>query len=296
MKLQNILCACAVAAFLLSSCNGSDKSDSIRPIGDYKDATAADSLIYYFGQLRAVEYWQIAQQDTIMKSRDKRDEFLQGLKAGLDATKESDAYNQGLYVGIQLAMNMKEFEEDYNCKINRKILVNAVTDGLKNDSAVNIGEANQNFREILENLNRQKDEADKKSAIENLAKDAKTQKWVKISDTLYAGKAEGATPGAPKLKDGQTVRAQIEIATLEGRVIDIRPDEALTVGVNYPGPVTEAVKTMSEKEMRTFYTTAPAIMGRYYERYNLKPTQIMKLTVKLGGLTTPETENTESQD
>lgn len=287
MKLRNILGACAALSILLSSCGGNNNSDSIRHLGDYKETTAADSLIYYFGQLRAVDYWQYAQQDTILKTQQSREEYMKGVKAGMDAVNSSDAYNQGLYVGIQLAMNMKEFQEGYGCKFDRKILLNAIEDGLKNDSIIDAGEANARFREVLEEMNVRKEEADKKEAIENLSKEAKANNWVEINPTLYA---HPATSAGKKLTEGQVVKAEIEIATLDGRVIDSRPTDALTVGRSYPGPITDAVNTMSENESRTFYTTAPAVMGRYYERYNLKPTQILKLTIKLGaaGAAAPE--------
>lgn len=282
MRLRNLFLSCAAGSLILASCGGNENSGSIRQLGDYKDATEADSLIYYFGQLRAVDYWQYASQDTVMKTRESRDEYLNGLRAGLDATKQSDAYNQGLYVGIQLAMNMKEFQESYNCKFDRKILVNAIADGLLNDSIIDAGEANSKFREVLENMNLKKEEADKRNAIAALAEDAKAGKWTKISDVLYAGPAGGENKGGKTLTQGQTVSAKIEISTMEGRVIDIRPADSMIVGQSYPGPITDAVMTMTENESRTFYTTAPAIMGRYYERYNLKPTQIMKLTIQLG--------------
>ena len=87
MKLRNILGACAALSILLSSCGGNNNSDSIRHLGDYKETTAADSLIYYFGQLRAVDYWQYAQQDTILKTQQSReDSVLLGILPVVDCT------------------------------------------------------------------------------------------------------------------------------------------------------------------------------------------------------------------
>lgn len=301
MKLRNILGLAAASTILLAtplltSCDGNKNADSIRHLGDYKNATEADSLIYYFGQLRAVDYWQYAQQDSVLKTRESRDQYIKGLKAGLDAANDNDAYNQGLFVGIQLAMNMKEFQEGYDCKFDRKILLNAIEDGLINDSIVDAGEANAKFREIHSQLNEKKEAADREKAIAALAKDAAEQKWVKINDNLYAAPTALVASDGKKMELGDFTSAEIEIATLEGRVIDIRPTDAFKVGNSYPGPITDAVLTMKENEKRSFYTTAPAVMGRYYERYNLKPDQILKVTIKLGNAGPAPTSTPPSED
>ena len=293
MKLRNILGIAAASTLLLTSCGGNSNSDTIRNLGDYKNVTEADSLIYYFGQLRAVDYWQYAAQDTVLKSRESRDQYLKGLRAGLDAATDNDAYNQGLFVGIQLAMNMKEFQEGYECKFDKKILINAIEDGLINDSIINAGEANSHFREILNTLNTKKEEVDREKAVAALAKEAAANKWVKITDNLYAA-PQALSSAGKKMEVGDVTSAEIEIATLEGRVIDIRPTDTFHVGNSYPGPVTDAILTMREDEKRTFYTAAPAVMGRYYERYNLKPDQILKVTIKLGKVGTQADKATEA--
>lgn len=278
MKLRNFILAAAALPFLLTSCGGGDNSGKVRDLSEYGDVQPGDSLIYYFGQLRAVDYWRYAEQDTILKTRESRDEYLDGIKAGLKAAKESDAYNQGLYVGLQLAMHMKDFEEGYECKFNRKILINAIADGLKNDSAVNPGEANAGFRKVSEEMNARKEESDRIKGEKALAKDAEAQKWVKISNNVYAAKP--AEKSGNILKTGQDVAAEIELATLDGKVIDSKNIEKLNIGRAYPGPVTDALLTMTDNQTAVFYTIAPAVMGRYYERYGIKPDQIIKLTIK----------------
>lgn len=275
MKIKKILFATCAASLLLASCGG-DNSDS-HSISDYKGISAADSMLYYFGQLRAADYWQYAKTDSVMYTEESRDEYLKGLRAGLDATRDNDAYNQGLYVGIQLAMNMKEFTEGYGEKFDRKILIDAISDGLRNDSAVDVSSANAEFRRILDTLNERKEVKDRKAAKSALSADAKTNGWKKIGDNLYAGKAEGGN--GPLIKTGDCVDLHVSVGKLGGAVLDERDIPALTVGSNFAGPVTDALLTMKLGEKKTFYTTALGFFGRAYERFNLKPEQILVLNV-----------------
>lgn len=265
------------AMLMLSACSEDKKGGDIRTLADYDNVTAADSLLYYFGQLRAVDYWQYALNDTTFASRESRNQYVKGLRAGLDAARDNDAYNQGLFAGIQIALNMKEFSEQYHMDFNRRILIDAVEDGLENDSAVNASEANQMFRKVTEDLRVRKEAEDRATAIETIAEAAKAGKWNRISETLYA--AGKPVAGAQLIKKGETVNVKVEISTLEGKEIDRRNTPRMKVGEGFPGPVTEALLTMKVGETCKFYTTSPEMFGRFAERYGLKPTQVVAFTV-----------------
>lgn len=277
MKFNNKILAAGAALLLLASCGGKGEGES-RSIADYGEISTADSLLYYFGQLRAADYWQFAKGDSTLAERASRDEYLKGLRAGLDAARDNDAYNQGLYVGVQLAMNMKDFSEEYGVELNRKIVYGAIEDGLANDSAVDTREANVNFRRLLEALNIQKEESDRQTAIATLSEVAKAGKWTKINDTLYGGLVKTAGQGAV-VKEGEFVGISVEISDTDGKQIDTRSADRVRVGQGFPAPVSEAVATMKVGESRTFYTTAPAMFGRMMARYNLKPTQVLTFNV-----------------
>lgn len=280
MKFNKMILAAGASLLLLASCSEGNSERGSRSIEDYGDLTTADSLLYYFGQLRAADYWQFAKTDSLLVTRQSRDEYLKGLRAGLDAARDNDAYNQGLYVGIQLAMNMKEFAEEYGVDLNRKVVYGAIEDGLANDSAVNIQEANSQFRRVLETLNKQKEENDRQTAIATLSEAAKAGKWTRINDSLYGGLAKTAGSGEV-VKESDFVGVKVDISDTDGKQIDTRSLERVKVGQGFPGPVTEAISTMKIGETRTFYTTAPAMFGRLLARYNLKPTQILAFTVSL---------------
>ena len=287
-----MLCGAGAALLLLASCSGDKKDGEMRTLADYDNVTTADSLLYYFGQLRSVDYWQYAHSDTVLETRASRDEYLKGLRAGMDAARDNEAYNQGLYVGVQLAMNMKEFAEDYNVKFNRAIVMNAIEDGLKNDSAVNAGEANRNFRMVLDELNRQKEENDRATAASTLSEAARAGKWSKISDNLYGGLVKTQGTGA-QVKEGDFIGFEMQVATTDGADVDRRKQDRVKVGRMLPEPVVEALKTMKVGETRTFYTTGPAMFGRMMSRYNLKPAQLLTLTLTVTPATAPKAEEAE---
>lgn len=277
MLKRSIFAASAALLLILSACSGKDSKDSIRQLSDYKNVTAADSLIYYFGQLRAADYWQYAYSDTMMRSRESRDAYLSGLRAGLDAANNNDAYNQGLYVGVQLAMNMKEFKDEFDIDFNRRILINAVADGLKNDSVINAGEANEQFRNILNQFEARKEAADREKGLTALAELGREKHWVKINDEIYSGEVNGGN--GTLITVGTRISADVAISTLDGRDIDRRSDDAMDVGSRMPGPITVGLLSMQIGQTKVFYTTAAAILGRYAARYNVDPTSIIKFTI-----------------
>lgn len=287
MKIRHILPILCLP--LLASCGGNG-SDNGKSMADYKDATAADSMIFYFGQLRAADYWREAQADTTLATRESRDEFLRGLRAGMDAVRDKDAYNQGVYVGIQLAMNMKEMQEGYDIKFNRDILFDAISDGLRNDSAVDMSEATKEYTRLINDLNQQKEERDRAKGREALAAEAKALKMTKINDDLYA--AAPTKPGTGDVvKLGDNVSVVMDIAVVGGEMIDNQATPSLKVGSRLVGPVTEALLTMRPGETREFLTTPPALMGRMYLRRGLNANDILKLTITVGhGSEQPEAE------
>lgn len=278
MRIIKILGLCAAPLLLLAACGDSSDSANVRTLEDYKDATPADSLIYYYGQLQADSYWQYARRDTSLNTRESRDEFIRGLKAGLDAAKENDAYNQGLYTGIQLAMEMKEMHDEFDINFNNTILVNAIADGLINDSIIDAGEANAHFREITASFQQKREEAERTKATEALAEAAKKNGWTKINDDLYAGKASAPGAGATLTK-GDQIALSMSMKKFNGEEIDRVTDRTVNVGEVYAGAVAQALLTLKYGESRIFYSNAISVYGNYARRYGLKPTDILVITL-----------------
>lgn len=282
MKLKSALYTASAAiamAAMLASCSGNnnDKGES-RTLADYKDLSAGDSVAFYLGQLSALDYWQMTRQDTIMASQESRDQFLKGLRAGYDAVRDNDAYNRGYYTGVQMAMQMKEFNSEYETTSNKSVLFDAISDGLRNDSAVNPSDAQMGFSQITEQLGARKEQKDRETAKGLLQAEAKAKGWTKITDDLYASPAQGAGDGA-QIKDGDNISISFNVSTLDGKEIDRRENLDLVVGKMYVGPITQAVKTMKIGQIRTFYASASALLGRMYARYGLKATDLVQFTI-----------------
>lgn len=282
MKKFNIVAGALAAVAILASCSGNEGGSGKKiSISDYKNMTVGDSVAYYFGQLSATEYWQVAAGDTTLKSRESRDQFLKGLRAGFDAVKDNDAYNMGYYKGVALAMQMKELEKEYETKVNKKVLFDGYDYALQSDSAVNVSEVNEEFMKIQESIATRKEAKDRKEAAEVLKKEGAAKKWTRINDTLYGGPVATAGQGA-NLREGDAINLAISVNTIAGVQIDRRENLDLTVGQMLPAPVTQALLTMKMGETRKFYTPAFEFFGRAYARYNLKPTDVIELTLTAG--------------
>lgn len=284
MKLRTYLYVAAGAMLALSTltaCNGnsSENDATVRPISDYKDMTIGDSVAYYYGQMASMDFWRSVQGDSVLSSREGRDSYLKGLRAGYDAMRDDDAYNKGYYMGVQLAMQMKELCGDYNITANKTILLNSFEDGLKNDSVLNMAEVQQGFNEVVTTLQAQKDAADKKKAEETLKGEAAAKKWQMINPSLYASAGRGGEGAL--LKEGESVGFSMTITNAQGKDLDRRDNPDMVVGKMTQGPVTQALLTMKVGETRTFYTFANALLGRFAQRYGLKSDEIVSFTINL---------------
>lgn len=261
---------------LLAACGNS--SDSAKSIADYKNATPSDSLMFYYGQLRSADYWREAKADSTLMTQDSRNDYMRGVRDGIKAVKDNNAYNLGLFLGIQFAMQSSELNNDYDTKVNSDIFCDALADGLRNDSVVDAAEAAGNFQQVLAGMNAEKEKRELEKSKTALAASAKNLKMTKINDTLYG--AEPTTPGnGPILKLGDNVAVVLNVSVIGGKSIDDQASPDLKIGSKLIGPVTEALLTMRMGETRVFITTPPALLGRMYERRGLNPDDILRMTI-----------------
>ena len=108
MTHKNLLIALMGALLVLTGCKNSPKK-----LSDLKGGTPADSMMYYFGQMQAGNYWQDAETDTLLRSDDSREEFMKGFRAAMGMDTDDPAYNKGLQLGLRLAVRLREFKERY---------------------------------------------------------------------------------------------------------------------------------------------------------------------------------------
>lgn len=267
----------------LTSCgNGDSAKSGGYQLSDISNPTTGDSLMFYLGQMQSGEYWRMARRDSTYASEEARKEFMRGLRAGMDAVRESDAYNMGVFQGIQIAMNLKDFPEEYEgVAVNREVMLRAMTAGLDSDSAVNFTEAQQMFQMMMTQLDKAKEERDRAASIVSLASTAKDLKMERISDTLYGRTIEAGN--GKRLTAGNKVDAEIKITEASGKEVPVPMPRQIEIGSRYVTPViAEALATMDENGSAAFVTSAYMMFGNRCERMGLKPDQILTIAIKLG--------------
>lgn len=263
-------------AVLLVACGGKPKD-----ISDLENATPADSMMYYFGEMQAAIYWQDAETDTLLRSEEARKMFMKGFRDALAMDHQDSAYNKGLALGLRLALRLQEFEDRYNTKFSDEILAASLENYLKSDSSYNLSDARKGYYAIKDRLELNAANEELGTAVKNLAKDAPAMGFEMLSDTLYY---KDITPGmnVPKFTEGDRVAVEVTASTIDGKEIVTRqfPD-SLTLGEGrVPNVVLLGIYTMSEGQTRQFMTTPRTLLGKRYKLYNLPADEPVIFTVK----------------
>ena len=274
-----LLLAALGGLFIFTGCKNSPKS-----ISDLKGTTAEDSMMYYFGEMQANNYWQDAETDTLLRLEDARRDFMNGLRAGLDMDKDNEAYNKGLQLGVRLGIRIHEFEERYGVSLPKDIMVAAMANCLdEGNESFNIAEAQKGFYAIKDRYEFEASKKDINAAADNLVKSAKEQGFSRINDTLYV---KTITPGnGRRFKLGDRLPVEVTASKLNGQELVTKqfPD-SVTLGEGRLRPViTQAVLTMNDGQTCQFMTTPRTLLGkRLHTVYKLPADQPLIFTVKAG--------------
>lgn len=295
MNKKNILISGALAIMTMTGATSCGNDSGSSTGANLADASVADSVMYYFGQVNASEYWRGAERDTTLASEEARQAYLRGLQAGMNAFKNSDDnYNAGMMRGLQMAMNIKEFNETYGISANPKIMFDSLKEGLANDSAFD-EKAQAQFYEILGRLNAEKERKDREEATKNLIAYAGKSKMTKISDDIYA--SASASGDSIKLKQGDKVKLTVTATGLDGQAIDVPFPPVTEIGGRYSNPVMDtALESMSSGETRKFASTALALFGGRAERFGLKPDDVVILSIQVSLDNSAPSENVSNGD
>lgn len=275
MKFKSFLTIAACGLMFAACQNQGSKS-----VAEATDSSKADSLIYYFAQMRGAEYEREAQRDTTLDSEQSKKSYVMGVQAGLNAAKaDNDAYNRGLFLGMQMAMNFQQFKEDYGVQLNKKVFVEALANALSSDSVVDPSEMQREFYRLMGEFNAQKEERDSKAASDNLNKAAAGMKLTKISDDIYGEVTEKST--GEQIKDDDNVEVSITLADAEGKQIEANLPTKIKVGArNIPATLTSALTYLKSGETGKFATTAKALFGQRSSQMGLQSSDVIVMTVK----------------
>lgn len=286
MKIKHFL-SIAATGLLLAACSGNTGSDTLQK-ADASMIAKGDSLVYYFGQMRGAEFLREAASDTALDNEAAHQAYLRGMKAGLSAVKANqEAYNKGLFLGMQMAMNFNQFEKDYGMKLNTQKFVQGITETLNADSVVNASKVQSSFYRIMNEFNQEKEARDKAAADAALAKAAEKEGFGKISDDLYGNIKESL---GRKIQDGDRINVDFTITDLGGKPIEAPFPKSLVVGQRLNNtPLGDAFKSLVSGEKGTFLTTAQALFGARSAQLGVQPSEVLRVTV------TPTVDDTQNQ-
>lgn len=261
----------------LASCNGIGN----KTLSDTENATPGDSISYYFGQSVSGDFWLDTESDTTLRDEVAREQYIKGVQAGMAALNDADAYNRGVFVGVQIAQEIRDLKKTYpDQEFNEGLFLSALKEGLKNDTAVDTPQAKADLYRVLGNLASKKAQTDRATSTDALAKEAKKLGMAKVSEGLYSKvitKGEG-----PKLEKTSMIRADITASTVSGQMIGMQFPKEFEVGRNYSSPIImQALLSMQPGETAQFLASPIDVAPRRYREGEFKPTDIIKFTIKV---------------
>lgn len=253
LRLTFILLLSAV----LTSCEGRGG----KSLSQMSDMTAADSLLYYFGQMRVHEYMQNANADTTLLSLESRRRFMDGVRDGYNMLKADDpVYNLGVRAGARMARKALTFEDEYYVTLNKEVLFESMEYALLHADSLDALEAQKHFYAMLRKLNANREKQDRYNASHTLKGIAEKQKMKEIKPNLYE-KVVKESHGA-QIRKGSVINAGVNYYKSNGEDLGMPTPEELVVGSpEMPAIVTEMYCAMKVGEKAIFATSAFDVFG-----------------------------------
>ena len=287
MKFLRFLPVAAIACAAVSCQNGGGSSLS-------ESASQTDSLMYYLGQMNGADYLRDAERDTTLKESAEKQAYLSGVKAGLNALKEgNEAYNKGVMLGMQMASQMMIFCEQMDVDINKSSYINSLSATVLADSMPDLSVAQTDFRKVMQNIENTKKAKDEAESRESIQKVAASSNLPKITDDLY-GKPSDNVQG-DSIVDGSEVNLVAKITKENGEDLNLPfpPKGKVGNNRNFPEVLSKAMETLKSGQTGEFITTAHALFGPRAMQMNLKPADVLKIT--LTPTLAPSEENQEKK-
>ncbi len=287
MKFKSFL-TLAACGLMFAAC----QNQGTKSVAEASDSAKADSLIYYFAQMRGAEYEREAQRDTTLESEQSKKSYVMGVQAGLNAAKAgNDPYNRGLFLGMQMALNFQQFKDNYGVQLNKKVFVEALTKALTADSVIDPSDMQREFYRLMGEFNAQKEERDSQAAIDNLNKAAAEMNLTKITDDVYGEVTEKSE--GEQIKDDDNVEVALSLTNEAGKQIEANLPTKIKVGArNIPATLTSALTFLKSGETGKFATTAKALFGQRSSQMGLQPSDVVVMTIKPTVVVPEQTEDT----
>lgn len=269
------LSTAAASLCLLTACQQSGGNGASMP----SNASAADSLIFYLGEVYAAQYKNEAKADTTLDTPEAKRAYLEGVKAGINLPKDNDdAYNKGLQVGMQMATSVAQFNKEYNVTLNKTVYLSSLTGFVMSDSAVNQRDAQKEFGRLMQQFQEEKENRDREAAIETLSQAVAGKGYDKITDDLYYKIT--AKNDSAEIKNGDMVNPQIEVKKLDGESVYFTLPARGRVGApNFKPVINDALMKLRSGETGEFMTTAHALFGARAQQMGMEPSEVLVYTL-----------------
>lgn len=269
----------AAGLLLLGAC-----SHPPRSLAEIEDADTGDSLLYYYGQMRANEYWQRAMRDTSLRSEKERQRYLDGIRDGLRAVRDDgEIYNDGLRAGVRMGINLRQFSDIYGLDFDEDVLFEAIEKGLDGYDDIPELEYQQKFDNIVAELRQVKKEENKKISRVSLIEVAREKNMTKVYDDLYY-RVERQGSGETG-KEGMHISPTIDFYDMDGHMIDVPTPEQMVIGATTtPKPITEAFKRLNKGTEAVFATSARAVFKSRAINMGLQPTDVIIMHIIVNDL------------
>ncbi|MDE7402715.1 MAG: hypothetical protein K2M87_04805 [Muribaculaceae bacterium] len=280
MKMKLFPFSCVALGLLILSLTGCDRNKPMT-IADLENPTTEDSLVYYFVQIRANEYWQKIDNDTTLRSPEEREKFLEGLKAGIDLIKrDNESFNNGVRFGTKLAKNLYAFEKYYGVTTDHELLIKSFESGLRGINDIPVLKYQEKFYELLNRVKQREASENLKKARMALIAEAREQKLHKYTENLY-GKITRRGSG-PTAKIGDEVHPTIHYEQADGDDFTMpTPGRVLIGAPGLPTVYNEIFTRLGKGDAGVFATPAEAIFGARTQIMGLEPDDILVVTVTI---------------
>lgn len=277
--------------FALISCGEMHHGKSLE---DMPDATQGDSLLYYYGQVQAANYWREAESDTSMNSPKAREEYLRGLHTALKLIGENKHFNAGVLAGVELGIKIRSFVSNYDVQLHPEVLYQSISYGM--ESAPNAGDDtfSEDYYHLLARIQSSTAKADKEKADKALKAAARRMNMIPVNTSLY--QRVDKQGGKQRLLQDMAIEARITFSC-NGSTIPVPIPAEVKVGAYYNNPVlNQALFAMNEGEECTFLTTAVALFGNRTLQMHLDPEDIVTIHIQLGKTTNSVADISQNAD
>lgn len=272
----------ASALVILSSCGQNKGAD----LSDISNPTAGDSMMYYFGQVRAHEYLEDANTDTTLRSQEQREKYLEGIRKGMAAIrddKDEDTYNRGVRVGTRMAYNILEFEKVYGIQLDEDVLLASIEKGLFNAGDIPELDYQKKFYTLLGELKLRAQAKDREKSQLSLIEEARERNLSKLYDNLYYRITRKGT--GPYAHHGDAIYVAVSYQRANGEDIGMPSPEMVTLGApGVPEVLNRAYSRLTKGSSAVFATTADAVFASRSEIMGMKPSEVMIMTITLNDI------------